>query len=157
MDFWFPGWSPQLMRHLFTTFLTVIVLVHAIFGCCIHHAHACEARSGKWHQPSSGTCDHDDHGQESHQQSLALNSCGCDEQHQHDGPLSCDDDKCIFTRTESSPNADTLSSQNSMHLFSAMAPSLSSAVELATASHPPAPDAAFTGLRLHLALEVLVI
>jgi len=32
----------ESMQPLFTLVLTASVLVHAAFGCCLHHAHACE-------------------------------------------------------------------------------------------------------------------
>ncbi len=95
------------MFHSITSILTTAaVALHAILGCCAHHAHSCEAQEpvlAVVHRAatdcSHGHHHHDESDQsESHHDGL---SGGCNHQHNDDNHHDdCDESKCSFTSVQ---------------------------------------------------------
>jgi len=99
------------MFHGIITFLTTLaVMLHALLGCCAHHAHACDG-----HQHDVGiVADEAEHGHSHHDHShhhSTADDCSDDdedrdEHHGDDEP--CDEADCSFVSIERSDDANVI-------------------------------------------------
>jgi hypothetical protein len=73
------------MKHALSTATAIVVLLHALLGCCAHHAHAC-VEAGKTRVEHA--CHTHDHG--------APEPAGDHGGHNH----NCDGNACVYVRAE---------------------------------------------------------
>lgn len=150
------------MQRLFTIFLTATVLVHATLGCCVHHAHSWQVGCGETRAMGVGSSPCSGHdGHEQHRTptgAIWLNQPDHRDQPQpHDGPHRCEDDKCIFARTESSPGADSLNGGEFLDVLALPAISIAYIADSPVAATSFKPVAVSGTPRWHLVLAVLLI
>ncbi|MFP6614718.1 MAG: hypothetical protein VB835_20585 [Pirellulales bacterium] len=84
------------MYRLFTILLTTLVLLHAAFGCCIHHAHSGEYNDEDT-KATARNCPCSSHRHDADQDNRTPEK-------PHDKPQVCEEGKCTFARIESSPD-----------------------------------------------------
>ena len=91
-----------IMSRLVRTFTLSAVLLHMVFGCCLHHAHldGSEARGQVAVVETSCHCHH--HGHEPSDQPR-------DDRSRHEG---CDGAECVFTRPELADSSELLIGQD---------------------------------------------
>ena len=87
--------SETMTYRVVRSFAICAVLVHMVFGCCWHHAHAYETHLGEKASLVETPCGCDRHGHESSGQPYKHGS--------HHG--GCDGAQCVFTRAESGQTA----------------------------------------------------
>ena len=149
------------MRQLLSSILTVSVMCHATFGCCVHHSHSCE----------SNCCD---------EPAVMASSCGC-ESHAHDEMTlsdefdtteqqhsrqhenhDCEGECCTFPSPEESCRLSGLeNSQNLPLLYALDLSTLDSAASSTLLRRNLFQQVALyklgSRLRLHLVIDVLLI
>jgi hypothetical protein len=138
------------MMHSFLSHLTAgLLAMHAVLGCCWHHAHACERECTQAALESSAPhAAHVDHDADS-----------CDSTNskpgQNHGPHACQKGKCVFLGTVENRADVSLGLNLSSHV-SATFYTVSS--QMPAAVRPLfAADALLPPLRLHLAHQVLLL
>ncbi|MCA9146444.1 MAG: hypothetical protein H6823_24200 [Planctomycetaceae bacterium] len=84
------------MRYPLPQLTTLLLLIHMGFGCCFHHAHACDSSGCELKETHAGDCDGHDHPFASvvlHVTSSALTLSDChEERHSHE----CSGEDCKF-------------------------------------------------------------
>ena len=90
------------MPQLFNLILSVMLLMHTTFGCCVHHAHSsrtdCYERSSDCRAASSvSSCDHV-HEHQDHESALPAKEYPCPQEE------GCDGEMHILARTEYLPS-----------------------------------------------------
>ena len=90
---------------------TCILLVHMVFGCCLHHAHSCVASCCESPEPAAQGCGcrvhrHDVEGRDGPENQHKHPQQGDDKPHREDashehssGDHRCDGPSCVFVRT----------------------------------------------------------
>ena len=150
------------MNRLFTIFLTSLFVVHAAFGCCIHHAHACHVGCIKASSNGVEECPCHDH--EEDRDSTRLGTIDVDDakhfgdkqQPQH-GPQRCHGEKCNFARTEASVDEGCLQTYAKLAVLARLTPFFASEFDFSITA-PGSNLRAMLGVpRLHLLLAVLLI
>jgi hypothetical protein len=134
------------MMHSFLSHLMAgLLAMHAVLGCCWHHAHECGRECTEASLDSSDA--HADHDTDS-----------CDSTHSqpcNHGPHACQKGKCVFLRTVETGADMSLGLDVSSHVFVAwcdLSPQMPTAVHSLFAA-----DALLPPLRLHLAHQVLLL
>ncbi len=74
---------------------TFLIVLHAVLGCCFHHAHACVVDCCETPTIREDACPCDGHRQDSDSQN------GSPEHHERDDH-QCTSDSCVFVKTEES-------------------------------------------------------
>jgi hypothetical protein len=146
------------MRALVSHLMTVVLLIHAVVGCCWHHQHRCGTNCRSEVTAAQGTCPCEEHQHETtlaHIQPGDVDRAGCDEsRHEH----GCDGDRCSFVRSERSPvqsgkpYPDTL-----VHTWACFGNSAGPNSLFCTGCVGHSAIGPATALRLHLALGILLI
>lgn len=145
------------MTNLFSTFLACLVLVHSVFGCCVHHAHA-EEGAGDRDGFASPECLGHDHASFA---AVSFACPQCEPNEPHHGSHRCEGSRCNFARTEISrpdsadgvagdwlPACAALVAHGSLEYLRKLEQN-----DLRVA----APPLAQTGVRAHLLLSVLLV
>ena len=147
------------MQRLFTIILTAAVLAHAIFGCCLHHAHSCEADCCDTASANVDACPCSGHEEPNDTVGVVslVQPDGSDQEPFHQGPHRCEGDKCSFARTESSPDAGSLNAGEFLDVLALPAISLERITDAPAAATSFKPDAVSGTPRRHLVLAVLLI
>lgn len=148
------------MQPLITIILTASLMVHATFGCCLHHTHACETGCCVAPTPdaSNCACDSDDEPSAS-SASLGRSSDG-EKNHSGHGPHRCEGDTCSFSLTGSSRNVDTSKARSFLPVLGCPATPLIVIAPIADCLNRATSykaDLASPAMRLHLVLAVLLI
>ena len=145
------------MNQVFTLIVAAMTAVHAVFGCCTHHPHACA--SGECEKPESKhSCSaHSHHGHDHHgHQHPANESSQDDDKQPADVPHShdCQGIACVWYNPDSS--SDDLNDADDV---SPALPAQIASVRLDGGAHNNAPAFIDTSppLRSHLLLQVLLI
>ncbi len=172
------------MQRFFTTIMTTTMLVHAAFGCCLHHAHSFEVMGEVMGTEAcdegvvSATCcgrhdipddildwevarqgvrsAHDQHA-ESTGTNRSLQSDHGVPEHSHQGRCPCEGDKCNFARTESQSGDGALDSGDFLNLLDIAAISNQKIVDAPFLAISNTPRVVSSTLRRHLMLAVLLI
>ena len=80
---------------LLRQFTAAIFSIHALIGCCWHHAHACEA--GRATEAYVAHAEHDGHSPHGDLTAATFHGGPCDDsQHEH----GCQGDRCFFVRAK---------------------------------------------------------
>ena len=127
------------MRSLIATLMLGAMALHAVFGCCVHHAHA--------------HVEENSHSDIAHNEEAESHSCPSEE-HAPAPHEDCDEAPCVFAATSrvDSPNVFGLSLSFELWLPAASDPRL-----LAASSFETTPTASYSPIRTHLLLGVLLI
>jgi len=147
------------MQRFFSIVLTVLVLAHATFGCCVHHAHSCDAGCCDADPGSMGDCschtdgDHDDSG------STDLSDQPDDSRPEHSehGPHRCDGGQCSFARTESSPKGNFLNAGDFLAVLILPSTFVQQVADRPFRATSFKPDTACGAIRQHLLLAVFLV
>jgi hypothetical protein len=135
-----------MMRSFLSHLMAGLLAMHALLGCCWHHAHACGRECTQTALDSSAA--HADHDADS---CHSTNSKPC----QNHGPHACQKGKCIFIRTVENGADVSLDLPLSSHIC---ATSCEASSQTPAAVWPLfAADALLPPLRLHLAHQVLLL
>lgn len=137
--------------------LIASMLVHATFGCCIHHEHSCEAGccdtlSSAEACPCGGHDDRDPSGVAS----LDQPNDGEREQHSHH-PYQCEGGKCNFARTETSSDGSSPDARSIAAISVALATCVAYIADGPVGATSFEPFMAFLAPRRHLVLAVFLI
>lgn len=145
------------MQCLTNVILIASMVVHAIFGCCIHHEHSCEADCcDTLSSAEACSCGGPDDCDPSDVATLDQPDDGEREHSQH-APHQCEGGKCNFARTETSSDGDSLDARS----IAAISVSHATCVVLIADRPVKAtffePFPAFLAPRRHLVLAVFLI
>lgn len=133
------------MRRLLSAILSLLIALHAVLGCCWHHAHGEPTASDGWAWPHLHV---HDHGECGHGQELPTHG-------DRDPADDCDEASCVFVRGELSWPSDGFGEAQSAMLSGDQITSVDAGIALIQrfeSHHSLAPP-----LRLHLRLSVLLI
>jgi hypothetical protein len=150
------------MQRFFTTIMTTAMLAHAVFGCCLHHAHSYEVTSTEaWTggEVSTACCGHHvlhDESSALHGEPSALGQHG-DLEHSRQQRCPCDGDKCNFARTESQSGDGTMDSGDYLTLLDIAAISNQKIVGAPFLTFSNTSRVVSSTLRRHLMLAILLI
>lgn len=143
----------MMMSRSFTFFLATLVLMHATFGCCIHHVHSCEVDCCDAPAATAGACPCGSHEEEDVLDSSELAQHS---NHGHD-PHRCEDEPCSFVAFASSnSDLDSIFSQPTATLSCITDADIVVSVSIA-AEHKKLSSVVSAAPRLHLVLSVLLI
>lgn len=143
------------MSRFVTFFLAALVLIHATFGCCVHHAHSCEVGCCDWPAAVAAACPCDEH---EHDEEGVPVSQGLtyDSNHDHDSHR-CEDDPCTFVTTRSSDRDFEYVGGKASRMTFFVADAVAEIPASIAAEQRESADVASTAPRLHLLLSVLLI
>ena len=86
-----------MFQSIISILTTVAVALHAMLGCCSHHAHACETDGGNRSvQHSHTVCSHGHHESDEHEPRDNRDSDGHDRDQNNGHRHSCDEGDCSF-------------------------------------------------------------
>lgn len=142
-----------MMRAFFTNLTAVLLFIHAVLGCCWHHAHECN-RCGAEHCAAAGGFDQ-----------VAPGLCGChecsdDDQDQPAGPCRCKFEcqgVCIYLPQQKS-SLDAGVSGTDFDFWTATAKPVAAGIgEAIVRDGSFEPPIVETPLRLHLLYQIMLI
>jgi len=147
------------MQCLTTITLTATMLVHAAFGCCIHHDHSCEAPCREMPVANAEKCPcsgHDNDCDPTDAASLAQ-SDDVGQEHSEHGPRRCDGGKCNFARTEAAPDVAPTDIGSFSSVLIPVAICLAQIADRPMRATSFEPNSALSALRRHLVLAVFLV
>ena len=143
------GWFVRFATPHITT---ILLIVHSALGCCLHHAHVCEANCCETPAATAEMCGCDAHHHEGDEQTGKP-------PHRHEpGKHACDGKSCVFVKTEKSAHEMAMALQELAAVQIACLWQQPELIEGHFACAPAArPPAASAPVRAHLLNQVLLI
>jgi len=156
-----PFWK-LFMRRMMSYITGVLLLLHAVFGCCWHHAHtcpqeSCDASTACASLCPNGTCSHEADHSGHHDDRASHGGEQFIPAHQGQHPHPCDGATCVFLPTDSPRTVQRLADRICV---GTVVPMLSTNLPLAgdlMDSACPSPCATGPPIRTHLVHQVLLI
>ncbi|MCA9124150.1 MAG: hypothetical protein H6822_02190 [Planctomycetaceae bacterium] len=142
------------MHRFFTFILAAVVLVHATFGCCIHHAHSCEVDCCDSPAATAAACPCDGH---NHEEESGAGSWELARHSGHDNDSHrCEAEQCTLVAPEPSDN-DLDDTFSTVTAFACLVVGADVTLVSNKPEHGKPPGVVSAAPRLHLVLSVLLI